>query len=43
MLWEVDVHLRQNDPAAQELVDAANDLGLSIHTAHTATGSLRAT
>jgi hypothetical protein len=30
MLWEVDVHLRQNDPAAQELVDAANDLGLSI-------------
>ena len=40
MLWEVDVHLRQNDPAAQELVDAANDLGLSIHTAHTATGWL---
>ena len=40
MLWEVDVHLRQNDPATQDLIDAANDLGLSMHTAQTATGWL---
>ena len=40
MLWEVDVHLRQNDPATQDLIDAANDLGLTMHTAQTATGWL---
>ena len=37
MLWEVDVHLRQNDTTAQDLVTAANDLGFDIHAAHAAT------
>ena len=40
MLWEVDVHLRQNDTTAQDLVTAANDLGFDIHAAHAATGWL---
>ena len=40
MLWEVDVHLRQNDAATQEIIAAANNLGLKIHTLHTATAWL---
>ena len=40
MLWEVDVHLRQNDTTAQDLVTAANELGFDIHAAHAATGWL---
>ncbi|MDA7993732.1 MAG: AIR synthase related protein, partial [Pirellulales bacterium] len=40
MLWEVDVHDRQNDTSAQDLVTAANDLGFDVHSAHAATGWL---
>lgn len=40
MLWEVDVHDRQNDTSAQDLVTAANDLGFNVHSAHAATGWL---
>ena len=37
---EVDVHDRQNDTSAQDLVTAANDLGFDVHSAHAATGWL---
>ena len=40
MLWEVDVHDRQHDATAQDLVTAANDLGFDIHSAHAANGWL---
>ena len=38
MLWEVDVHDRQHDITAQDLVTAANDLCFDIHSAHAANG-----
>ena len=40
MLWEVDVHDRQHDATAQDLVTAANDLGFDIHSAYAANGWL---
>ena len=40
MLWEVDVHPREANAAVHSLIAAAGDLGITLATAHVATGWL---